>query len=140
MTTSEKTVDEVVNVDEELHDRVSKLEAETERLREENERLHAENAEFRETIKLLGAKLKQYENAHTPPSQQHSGGSDGDEADCTDQDADQSADSESDDEESEACTDGGTVGRTSASVAPSSTFRRIRTRAGTPMRFALTAR
>ena len=86
MTPSDHSVDELVAMIEELQDRVADLEA-------ENERLQAELDDRDDEIDQLEARLRQYENPHTPSSKRRSTSAvDGAEDDDT-------------------RTDGGTVGR-----------------------------
>lgn len=96
MSDPEPSTEEQADSLDELRQRLSDLEAENEQLREQNE-------ELKETIVQLTARLKQYENPHTPPSKRRdsSGNADSSEDD----------DDESDNEDSSARTDGGTVGR-----------------------------
>lgn len=70
MTSSECSVDELVQPVEGLQDRVATLEAERERLRDENERLKETVEDQAETNTALKARLKRYDNAHTPPRKQ----------------------------------------------------------------------
>jgi FtsZ-binding cell division protein ZapB len=79
---------------DDLQERVSALEAENERLREENANLREQVEAKDEKNDALDARLRQYENPHTPPSKERS-----------------SHASDIDDTEDDVRTDGGTVGR-----------------------------
>lgn len=92
MTPDDHSVEDLVGIVEDLQDRVASLEAENQQLKEENQRLREAQTEKDERIDRLEARLRQYENPHTPPSKQrHISSSFGDDDDLQ--------------------TDGGTVGR-----------------------------
>ena len=94
MADPESTTEDQVDPLDELRERLSALE-------EENERLRAENDELKETIAKLTARLKRYENPHTPPSKRRDSSGNGD----------SSEDDDTENDDSSARTDGGTVGR-----------------------------
>lgn len=91
MTPSEHSVDDLAEIVEDLQTRVSDLEAENQRLTEENQRLREELEAKDERIDHLEARLRRYENPHTPPSKQR--------------------DTATTDDDEDLQTDGGTIGR-----------------------------
>lgn len=68
MVQVEDSINELTAHVEQLHQRIDDLERENETLREENEQLREKVRQQDEKIAQLTARLKQYENAHTPSS------------------------------------------------------------------------
>ena len=98
---SEDSLGDLTDLVEELDHRVTDLETENEQLRDKVARLQQENEALREQLEerdedvdRLKARLRRYENPHTPPSKQRYSSSEA-----------------TGDDESSARTDGGTIGR-----------------------------
>ena len=101
MVDAEHSIDELVALVEEFQQRVAALERENEALRQENEQLRKTVQQQAEEIRRLEAKLKQYENAHTPSSKQRKPKTPRNQDDSTEEPADEAGDDGEDEGESE---------------------------------------
>jgi regulator of replication initiation timing len=106
MVDAEHSIDELVTLVEELQQRVAALERENEALRQENEQLRKTVQQQAEEIRRLEAKLKQYENAHTPSSKQRKPKTPRNQDDSTEEPADEAGDDGEDEGESESESEG----------------------------------
>lgn len=96
----EDSIKELTAHVEKLHHRIDALEQENETLREENDKLQKQVRQQDEQIVQLTARLKQYENAHTPSSKKRKSTTSRREDDAqTATDADKTGQGESEDED-----------------------------------------